>query len=130
VRPGIRMIREELRREAERVPIPEDMWQRISAELEQDLRRQQRRRRILQRLRALRPLLALTLVGGVLGAVLWSWSADTTWYVPPASGGRDVAFLRPPKDNLRAGYFVAVAGWQRPAQKQEGRGSPSARVAP
>lgn len=45
MRPGDRTIRDELRREAAKVPIPEDMWQNISRQLDQDATRKERRRR-------------------------------------------------------------------------------------
>ncbi|HYF93915.1 MAG TPA: hypothetical protein VD969_17005 [Symbiobacteriaceae bacterium] len=46
MRPSDRTIRDELRREAARVPVPEDMWQNISRQLELDSERKRRRPRV------------------------------------------------------------------------------------
>lgn len=130
MRPGDGMIREELRREAEAVPIPADMWQRISAELDRDLQRQHRRRRVRRWLQAVRPLLTVTLLGSVIGAVLWACPVAPSQEALFPGYGMRTPFLRPPHDNLRAGYISAAAAWQVAAGAEAEPGSPLTRMAP
>lgn len=64
MRPSDRTIRDELRREAAKVPIPDDMWQNISRQLDQDAARRRRRWQWLLRGAQWRPAMVLAVAAG------------------------------------------------------------------
>ncbi|HWI63588.1 MAG TPA: hypothetical protein VNT75_17275 [Symbiobacteriaceae bacterium] len=64
MRPSDRTIRDELRREAAKVSIPEDMWQNISRQLDQKTVRQEMRRRVLGWTEQWRPAVILAVAAG------------------------------------------------------------------
>lgn len=60
-----RTLRDQLRREAAQVPIPQDMWAHISRELDRDQAREQRRRRFSGMLTQWRPTIAFAAAAGI-----------------------------------------------------------------
>lgn len=107
--PGNRYIREELRREAAQISIPDDMWERISAQLEEERKRERQRQRRLRLVMGLKPVVAMVLAAGAFALVLAGEPAPGGGGAVARSPHLTVSALRPPKDNLRAGYFVGAA---------------------
>jgi len=108
VLPPSEAIREELRRQAAQVQVPDGMWDQIRGRLEAERRRQRRRRQCVGRLRALTPVWGAALVTGAIGLVVLFGSdaepqgaaIDAAW-----AYNRSFVYARPPQDYLRAGYF-------------------------
>lgn len=85
MRPGDRTIRDELRREAAKVSIPDDMWQNISKQLDQDSVRKSRSRRIMALGEQWRPAVILAVAAGFFWFALIP-SLPTTETIPGNSG--------------------------------------------
>lgn len=64
MRPSDRTIRDELRREAAKAQIPDDMWQNISRQLDQDAAKRKRRWQWLLRGAQWRPAMVLGVAAG------------------------------------------------------------------
>lgn len=66
MRPGDRTIRDELRREAAQVKVPDAMWEQISRQLDLNQARAERRKRLMLRTAQWKPALALA-----AAAIFW-----------------------------------------------------------
>lgn len=106
--PPSEAIREELRRQAAQVEVPDGMWEQIRAKLDADRRRHERRRQCVGRLRALTPVWGAALVTGAIGLVM-AFGSDAeppgAVITPAWAYSRSFVYVRPPQDYLRAGYF-------------------------
>lgn len=120
--PSSEAIREELRRQAAQVQVPDGMWDQINARLNAERRRQRRRRQCVGRLRALTPVWGAALVTGAIGLVMMlGFDAEPQGAVVDAAWAyrRSLAYVRPPQDYLRAGYFYPVVEQGSPAEREE-----------
>lgn len=99
MQPSDRTIRDELRREAMQVPIPDAMWDEISRRLELDREQPSRVRHLTRRAVPWKPALALTAVAGCCLAALTTFSAGWNKQAEPlVAGNHSTASLTHPDE--------------------------------
>jgi hypothetical protein len=92
VRPSDRTLRDELRREAAKAQIPDDMWKNISNQLDQDAARRERRWQWLLRGAQWRPAMVLAVAAGFFWfALIPALPTMDNAPVPTGSQGTELA---------------------------------------
>lgn len=123
MRPSGRTIRDELRREAAKVSVPNDMWQNISRKLGEDSDRTVRRRRVTALAEQWRPAVLLAVAAGFFWFALipslpsmenMPGNADQSSYISPLhQADSPVPVRSQPKDD--PGAPVQTSGVEPPA---------------